>query len=179
MGRVKAWAVAAVMAAAPVMAQDAQFTSVAPPVVMVDSERLYTDSTYGRSLRTQIETQITQLNIENERIIADLTAEEQDLAERRPDMDVDVFRAAAAAFDTKVQDIRQARDAKEAELGRAQTAARVQFYDEARPIVGQLMVDRGAVAVLDSRSIFVVVRSMDITNDAIAAIDAALLDGTE
>jgi len=41
------------------------------------------------------------------------------------------------------------------------------------------MVDRGAVAVLDSRSIFVVVRSMDVTNDAIAAIDAALLPVAE
>lgn len=171
----RSWVAAAFLVASPVFAQDAQFPSIAAPVVIVDSERLYTDSGYGLFLRSEIDVQITQLNVENERIIADLTAEEQDLAVRRPDMDPAVFRAEATAFDEKVQEIRQASDAKEAELSRAQSDARLKFFDQVRPIVGQLMVDRGAIAVLDSRTIFVVVRSLDITNDAIMAIDAALL----
>jgi len=130
-------------------------------------------------LLKKIDEKIIQLNVENERIIADLEAEEQDLAIRRPNMDVADFRAEATAFDAKVQEIRQAVDEKEAELTRAQATARVMFYDQARPIVGQLMVARGAAAVLDSRTSFVWLDSIDITNDAIAAIDAALLPAAE
>jgi len=74
MAGLKTWVFAALVAATPAFAQDTQFPTAAPPVVMVDSERLYTDSGYGRFLRAEVEEQITQLNIENERIIADLTA---------------------------------------------------------------------------------------------------------
>ena len=175
----KTWVTAAFLAASPALAQEASVRTVAPSVVMMDSERLYTESQYGLFLRGEIDAQIVQLNVENERIIADLQAEEQDLAVRRPTMDVADFRAEAAAFDAKVQDIRQAVDEKEAELGRAQTTARATFYDQSRPIIGQLMVRRGAVVVLDSRTSFVWIDSIDITNDAIAAIDAALLPAEE
>lgn len=176
---VLAWVTAAVLAAAPVAAQEAATQAAPTQVYIVDTERLYTDSRFGRSLRGQIEDQITQLNIENERIVADLTAEEQDLARRRPDMDVAEFRAEAAAFDTKVQDIRQARDAKEAELQRAQSNARVTFYNQARPVVWQLMASRGGVAVIDSRSALVFLRNVDITDAAIEAIDKTLAPDAE
>ncbi len=156
--------------AGPALAQEAQVT-VAPPVLILDSERLWAESEYGKSLRDALDARTLALKTENDRIVADLTAEEQDLTERRPDMDPDAFRAEAEAFDAKVQDIRAARDAKEAELERDSAAARVQFFDEVRPLVGRLMVERGALTVIDSRSIVVGVRAADITDAAIAWID--------
>jgi len=133
MASLRTWVVVALFAAAPAIAQNVDVPNVASPVVMMDSDRLYTDTKYGQLLRSEIDEKIIQ----------------------------------------------QAVDEKEAELTRAQATARVMFYDQARPIVGQLMVARGAAAVLDSRTSFVWLDSIDITNDAIAAIDAALLPAAE
>jgi hypothetical protein len=46
-----------------------------------------------------------------------------------------------------------------------------------RPILGQLMVDRGAFAILDRRSVLLSLGSIDVTDDAIARIDTAIGDG--
>jgi Skp family chaperone for outer membrane proteins len=168
-------AVALMMTALPAAAQDVQPVPTPSAVIVVDSERLFIESAYGKKLRADIDAQAAAVNVENERIVADLTTEERSLTVRRPTMTPEAFREEAAAFDTKVQEIRRARDAKEAELQQARSDARVTFYEQARPIVGQLMIERGAVAVLDSRSVFVVVRSVDVTAEAIAKIDAALM----
>ena len=152
-------------------AQDA----LPPPVLIIDNERLYIESQYGKQIRAELDAAAESLRAENERIVAALTEEEKSLTERRPDMSVEDFRAEAEEFDTRVQEIRRARDAKERELQQARADGRVTFFEQVRPIVGQLMIDKGALAVLDSRSVFVAVRSADITDEAIASIDNALL----
>lgn len=165
--------ICALLAAVPVAAQEAP---AAPPVpvLIIDSERVFALSRYAETLRAAVEAEAETLSLENERIVADLTAEEQSLTERRPTMEPDVFRAEADAFDQKVQDIRRARDAKEAEINQARTALRARFFEEVRPLIGQVMVERGAVVVMDSRSIVVAVRRIDITDALIARIDAEL-----
>lgn len=150
----------------------------ATQILIIDNERLYLESRYGQQIRSEIEAAATALRAENERIVGALTEEEKSLTERRPTMTPEAFRAEAEDFDARVQDIRRARDAKENELQQARADGRVLFFDEARPIVGKLMIDRGAVVVLDSRSVFVAVRSADITDAAIAVIDDTLLNQT-
>ncbi len=150
-------------------------TGPSAAVLVVDLERMIGASAYADSLRAAVEAQAEVLAIENERIVADLTAEERSLTLRRPTMDPQAFREEAAAFDAKVNDIRRARDAKEAEVNQARAEVRQRFIEEARPILGQLMIEKGATAVVDSRSVVVVVRSADITNEAIRRIDAVLM----
>ena len=149
------------------------------PVLIIDNERLYADSQYGQQLRAGFEAEAEALRAENDQIVAALTEEEQELTERRPTMSVEDFRAAAEEFDTRVQEIRRARDAKEAQLQQARANGRATFFDDVRPLIGQMMIDRGALAVLDSRSVFVAVRVADITDEAIALIDANLLEPTQ
>ena len=143
-------------------------------VLLIDTERLFLESAYGQQLRAAIEAEAEALNAENERIVAELTAEERRLTERRPTMEPEAFRAEAAAFDARVQDIRRERDARESALQLARSNASTQFFERVRPIVGQLMIERGASTVIDSRSVFVTVRSVDITQAAVARIDAEL-----
>ena len=117
-----------------------------------------------------------QIRDENQKIVAELVAEEQSLTELRPTMSPEDFRAAADAFDQKAQEIRRERDAKEVELEDARRDVRVRFLSEVRSVVGQLMVERGGGIVLDSRSTYVFVTSIDITQEAIARVDANFLD---
>lgn len=157
------------------VAQDASPRPTPPAVLVLDIARVFTESVYAQGLREEVEETARALNAENERIVAELVQEEQSLTERRPSMTPEAFRAEADAFDAKAQEIRSARDAKEVELEQARINVRVRFTEEIRPIVGQMMVERGASAVLDSRTVFVTVRSSDITDIAIARIDQTLL----
>jgi len=158
--------------AGPLFAQDAE-VKLPIPVLIIDTQRVFLASERGQQIQTEIETLAAELQTVNNRIVADLIAEEKDLAARRPDMDPATFRAEAEAFDQKAQDIRRARDAKEGDLQRQATLARNQFFDELRPIIQQILLDRGGVVVLDSRSVYIGLSAADITDAAIAAVDAA------
>lgn len=146
------------------------------PVLVIDTGRLFAESAYAKRLNDEIEAVALQIRDENQQIVAELVAEEQSLTELRPTMSPEDFRAAADAFDQKAQDIRAERDAKETELENARRDVRVRFLSEVRSVVGQLMVERGGGIVLDSRSTYVFVTAIDITEEAIARVDANFID---
>ena len=88
------------------------------------------------------------------------------------------FRREAEAFDDKAQAIRRSQDAKERELEAILTDGRNRFLEVTRPILEELMLSRGASAVLDRRSVLLSLGSVDITVAAIERIDATIGDGT-
>ena len=167
--------------AGPALAQETPGPDLLPPpVVVVDTERLFAESAYADRLRAAIEAEAAILRAENDDLVTALTAEERALTDRRPTMSPEAFRAEAEAFDAKVQRIRAERDAKEATLQQQRADIRVEFFDAIRPILGRLMVERGALVTLDSRSVVVAVRAVDLTDRALAEIDAVLTrDGVD
>lgn len=176
-------AVLCLLPALPVAAQE-----VAPPegftvgqvqsvVLTIDSERLFSESQFGRRVESEFNAAQDALMAENRRIEEALTAEERSLSERRPGMEVATFRAEAAAFDERVQGIRVAQDAKARALQDGVTQGRDAFLAAAAPILGEMMADSGASVILDRRSVFLALGAVDITDEAIAAIDGAIGDG--
>lgn len=151
---------------------------VATPLLTVDIDRLFGQSQFGERISQTYTEGRTALAAENRRIADALREEELALAQQRPDMDPDVFRTEAEAFDAKAQGIRRAQDAKETSLEETLTQGRDQFLVVTRPILGQLMVDRGAIAILDRRSVLLSLGSIDVTDDAIERINASIGDGT-
>lgn len=152
--------------------------AVRSPVLTVDPDQLFEGSLFGQRVMEQVRAETEALATENRRIEAALTAEEQTLTEQRATMAVEEFRAAADAFDERVQGIRRAQDAKERALDRLQVEGRDQFLVAAQPILGRLMLERGAAVMLDRRSVFLGFGAIDVTEAAIAAIDAELGDGS-
>ena len=146
------------------------------PVLIVDSDRLYQDTRYGQQIRADLDAQAAALKAENDRIVAALTEEERSLTTRRPTMTPEAFRQEAQDFDTKVQGIRRARDAKEVALQNARATAQKDFFARVQAVVGQLMLERGAAVTFDQRSVFVALSAADVTEEAIARIDAAFVD---
>ena len=170
--------IAAVLGGAAAFAQgEPPLGQIVSGVLIVDTERLYLESEYGQRIRVALDERARALQAENDRIERQLIAEEQSLTERRPSMSVEAFRAEAAAFDTKVQDIRRARDAAISALEQARVQARDRFYEDVRTVVGQLMLERGAVVLLDRRTVYLAVGAADITAEAVRRIDETLLDG--
>jgi Skp family chaperone for outer membrane proteins len=162
----------------PAPAQDAlSMGQVQSPILILDVDRLLAETQFGRRLAADIQAQGEALAQENRRIEGELTAEERSLTERRPTMDPEAFREEADAFDVRVQRIRDERDAKQRALEAAVAAGRDQFLQAATPVFWQLMLDSGAVAILDRREVFLSANAIDVTDEAIQAIDAAIGPG--
>lgn len=146
-------------------------------VVTLDVERLFADSQWGKRFTADLEEASRALQAENRKIEAALTAEEKALTEKRTGLPAEEFRALAGDFDTRVTGIRQAQADKVRELQARPDEERARFFEAARPIIGEVMTAQGAVAVLDIRAVFLAVRSVDVTDEVIVAVDARLGSG--
>ncbi|WP_430463785.1 OmpH family outer membrane protein [Tabrizicola sp.] len=154
----------------------------APPVVFasiltLDDERFFADSVFGKSVIARQERDSRALIDENRRIEAALEAEEKDLTIRRTTLSREEFAPLAEAFNEKVEGIRKAQDAKTRDLQRGFDADRQRFLEAARPVLAEVMGARGAVAIIDSRAVFVGFDNIDVTDEAIARLDAAVAEG--
>jgi hypothetical protein len=83
----------------------------------------------------------------------------------------------ADAFDTRVEAIRAAQEAKARDLTEQADAAQAQFFERVAPILLDIVRDRNAAVLMDSRAVLLSADRVDVTETAIAAIDAALGEG--
>lgn len=171
------FAVAAVFAAAgPASVAFAQEKTAQSAVLTVDPERLFAESRFGKAAVARLEASQQALLAENKKLEIALEAEEKDLTERRPSLPAPDFRKLADAFDQKAEEIRAARLAKSRSLTTLRDEDRQKFLGAIVPILGDLMGEMGALVVLDKKSVFLSFERVDITNLAIARIDATLGD---
>ncbi|MFN3936879.1 MAG: OmpH family outer membrane protein [Gemmobacter sp.] len=169
---------AAALSAPPLRAEGPLYP-VAPqsPILTLDEERLFAASAFGRRLSAEIDAEQSALMAENRRIEAELTDEERSLADRRGTMTPDEFRPLAADFDRRVGEIRQAQDAKLRALVERRDAERRRFFAAAIPVLAEIIREAGAVAILSDEAIVLSFQDIDVTDYAIARIDAELGDG--
>ena len=171
------FALAAVFAAAePASVAFAQEKTAQSAVLTVDPERLFAESRFGKAAIARLEASQQALLAENKKLEIALEAEEKDLTERRPSLPAPDFRKLADAFDQKAEEIRAARLAKSRSLTTLRDEDRQKFLGAIVPILGDLMGEMGALVVLDKKSVFLSFERVDITDLAIARIDAALGD---
>lgn len=153
-------------------------STLAPSIFLLDQERMFEQSQWGQRALAQIGEDSNALAAENRRIEAELSAEEQDLAAKRASLPSGEFRSLADAFDKKVIEIRRNQDAKLRDLNRLNDAERQAFFAEAAPVLRDfLLASQGAVAILDRRAVLVATDSIDVTDKAIALMDAHLGEG--
>jgi Skp family chaperone for outer membrane proteins len=148
-------------------------------ILTVAPEALYSQSDFGQRIAREIEEESLEIASENRRIEAELTAEERELTELRDTLAASDFRARAEAFDEKVQRLRREQDEKARAVAALNEEARRALLTAAQPILLQLMVESGAVAVLDRRVVLLSVDSVDITEQAILRVNAEFGDGAE
>jgi len=169
-------AVTFLLAAAPLSAQPVQ---TAPSAVLtIDPERLFEETAFGRRVIAESERRAEELQAENRRIEAELTAEERDLTERRPEMGVEEFRVLADAFDAKVDRIRAEQDGKAREIQEIRETGQQDFFNRIGPILLTIVRERQAAILLDRRTVFLSAEAVDITEQAVGRIDAEIGAGT-
>jgi Skp family chaperone for outer membrane proteins len=148
--------------------------TAAPTILILDQDRLYAESLYGKALERQSADAVAKLAAENRQIEADLTAEEKALTDRRATMSASEFKPLAEAFDAKVEKLRAEQEAKAKALQDARDAGRKRFFQAAAPILANVMRQRGALAILNKAAVILSFDSVDVTDAALQAIDAEL-----
>jgi Skp family chaperone for outer membrane proteins len=145
------------------------------PVLTLNQQGLFENSEYGKASLARLEAATRDLQAENRRIEAGLEAEEKELTARRAALTMEAFRPLSAAFDDKVEGIRAAQDAKSRELTRQRDQDRQRFFEKALPILADLMRESGAVVLMDQSAIILSLDRIDVTDQAIARVDAAFV----
>jgi Skp family chaperone for outer membrane proteins len=161
-----------VIVPAPVQGQSAA-------VVTVDQDRLFAGSAWGRRMQAEFEQAGVELSAENDRLAAQLAEEEAQLTEQRATLEPAEFRKLAEAFDARATEVRRERAQAVQDLNARIDAEQDAFFQAVVPLIGQLMQDRGAVLVVDRRTVLMSAEGIDITADLIARVDAELGDGSD
>lgn len=145
---------------------------------ILDEERLLRNSRLGQQILAELRAAEQALEAENQRVSEQLAEEEAALTELRATLSPEEFRARANMFDARVETIRAERNALGQELSRRSDSEAQRFFETALPVLVQLMQDENLVAILKPDALILGAEWLDITDLAIARLDAAL-DGQD
>ncbi|WP_168222978.1 OmpH family outer membrane protein [Oceanicola sp. D3] len=171
--------VALCLGLAPVASIGQQAGATPSSVLTIDQERLFQTTLLGQRLQRELNEARSDLIAENARIQEDLEAEEASLTEQRAEMDPDAFRELADAFDEKVTAIRAEQEGKTRQLQRLQDRNQQIFNAAIGPVVKEVVEERGAAVILDSRAILLAISDIDVTDLVRMRVDRLLGDGGE
>ncbi len=143
-------------------------------VATIDQDKLFSDSLFGKAYNKNFIKNTNTLAEENRRIEKELTDEETELTEKRKTLSNDAFRKLAATFNDKVETIRRDQSQKLKNLNASRVQAQLAFFVKAKPIIIDLMNERGIMFILNKQAVFMSGSSGDITDSAIERIDQVL-----
>lgn len=148
------------------------------PILIVDSERLYSESAFGLRVQTEQDAEVAVLAAEYRRIEAELAEEERDLTDKRPTMSPEDFRAVADAFDARVESIRDVQQRRENDIATRSAAERERFFIEVQSLFAAVLRDTGAQMMIEKRFVYVHNSSLDVTDAMIERANQLLGDGS-
>lgn len=147
-------------------------------IVIVDSDRIYRDCNACRTAQTQLQSQVTALQTRQQTLTNELRTEGQSiqtaiqgLKGQQPD----------AALTARVQAFQQRQEQAQQELSRAEQnlqsiRANVirQIDERMRPVINQVMTQRGANIALDVNATLAHAQTINVTDSVLAGLNTAL-----
>lgn len=143
-------------------------------ILVVDPEALFAGSEVGQRLNASLDQAAQQLAAENREIEDQLSAEERDLTDKRASLSPEEFRILADEFDQRVTEKRNTQAQKADLLDRMRADNRVKFLRLIVPVLATMMQEAGALVILNRSDVLLSATSIDITDAAIARINADL-----
>jgi len=170
------WSGLRLIAVALVLATQVQAQDVPAPLLTLDQDRFFLQSDFGKATIERERVATAALEQENKRIESELIAEEQALTEERKTLPPKEFTAKAEAFDQKVERIRAEQDAKARQLTDKRDDDRKAFLKAAVPVLGELLGQKKATAILDKNLVILSLSVVDVTDEAIEMVNTALAE---
>ena len=143
----------------------------------VDMSKLLRSSDFGKNIIANKNAARQNLQNENNDLEEKLLIEEKELSELRKTLSIDEFRPKALEFDKKVTIIRKGQREKEENLNKKVRREETDFFKKIYPILYELLIERGGLVLVDQRNAILWDNSVDLTDDAIALINQALVSG--
>jgi outer membrane protein len=147
-------------------------------IVVVDSERIYSDCTACRTARTQLQTRVTALQTRQQTLANQLRPEGQAIQTavqalngRTPDA---ALRARAEAFQKKQEDANQELARSQQNLQSIQANIVRQINARLNPVINQVMAARGANIALDVDATLAHSQTVNVTAEVLAGLNRAL-----
>ena len=158
------------------------FTLVAQPfsageksvLFTVDMTQLFRSSEFGKNIIAANNIARKKLQSENQELEKKLLLEEKELSELRKTLSVEEFRPKALEFDKRVSIIREEQGKKEEFLNKKVRKEETDFFKRIYPLLYEILIERGGLILVDQRNIILWDNSVDITDDAIQAINQTL-----
>ncbi len=142
-------------------------------ILIVSQDELFSNSALGKDILQLEQDERNALIEEGRKIGADFEAEEKHLTVLRDTLPADEFQGLADAFDAKVVAARASQKTNDSNLVANIEARRRAFYGVITPILAKVMQRYNASVILDRRSALLFDRNLDITREAIDALDKA------
>ena len=163
------------------------FTFVAQPLsaaekselLTVDLTKLLRASEFGKNIIAANNIARKKLQSENEELEEKLLLEEKRLSELRKTLSIEEFRPKALEFDKRVSVIRKEQGEKEEFLNKKVRKEESEFFKKIYPVLYEILIERGGLILVDQRNVILWDNSVDITDDAIQAINKALGSGVK
>ena len=148
-------------------------------ILVVDLDRAYEISKFGRSMRDAFNLDNPVVTDENVTILNALKEEELQLTEDRTTLSPEDFAIAAANFDTKVQEIRRLRLQKIRQVDERFKRLKLFFFQRIDPFFDVVMREFNATAILEKGSVVRSIEAIDITDLLVERVDQAFLASSE
>lgn len=147
-------------------------------VAVVDLDRVTADCAACKTAAATLRSQITALQNREKSLAAPLETEAKSiqaavdaLGGKQPDA---ALQNRVKAFQTKQQSAQQELSRQQEQIQRNQQHVRRQIGEKLGPIYQQVMQRRGANILMEVGSTLATSQSIDVTNDVLAALNAAL-----
>ncbi|MXU65829.1 OmpH family outer membrane protein [Oceanomicrobium pacificus] len=147
-----------------------------PAILVINQDRLLTDSVIGREILRLQEEEADSLRAESRNLEREFEREEQRLTDLRDTVTKDEFRALADAFDRKVVAAREAQEGKADALLEKYDGLRRNFLVRTAPVLQAVMVERGALAIMEQSALILSDRRLNVTQEVIERLDLAFTD---
>ena len=145
-------------------------------ILVVDLDRAYNSSKFGKLIRKKFELENQSFNEENDAILDSLKREEIKLTKERESLSPENFSKAARAFDKKAVAIRAVRLEKIRLVDKKFQELKPLFYNQIRPIIEKIMREYDASIILEKNSVIWSLASIDITSLIVERVDKAFMD---
>lgn len=146
------------------------------PIVAFDRAEILARSQLGLEISSESDVLQAEILAENERVNAELEAEEKELLALKQTLSAEEFRPRADAFDAKVLKARAVAEERANAAQEAYSAGIARFEQALNIVLTSIARDVGAVAVFERQQIYLLSGTIDISNEAIVRLDARLQD---
>ena len=147
-------------------------------IAVVDLEKVTSDCNACKTASATLRSQVTTLQSREKALAAPLETEQKAiqaqidaLAGKQPDA---ALQNRVKAFQTKQQQGSQELQRQQQQIARNQSYIQQQIAQKLGPIYQQVMQRRGATVLMEQGSTLAASASVDVTNDVVAALNAAL-----